>query len=826
MDIEQEREKKQKYLCKEILDKNYDQNEFENFCRESMMSANFGGEIHIDIDKLDFLELKLIVKNFQKQAKTLDEQREQNELSQQVAYDENYNIYQQQNEGQYEQFQEVDHIEEQLHDNQVDHIEEPQQDNQEYQQNENQYEQQQVQEEMTYNQSEDTQNNQHIEEQATEAHVNGQEEEHEEDLFEKFDVMQCQKQLVNQSDENCVRDRSSTDIAFEKFQQNLVSTPNNDFQSNIWQMPDFSDNKIQAQATQNNQTSSQGQDPFQYVGFDSFDKQNPQKEKNQDQVEQIKKNSISSKQNQQQVQQAANKTKEDSSVQSDQNAASTRNRSSASNTIDSGLANNQADVREKKSSSNASVDSSQLQEIEFQKQMEEFKANDFKTLKQLNLYSAGQQPEVIESNNVIKIQCKRLGQSLISTKKQVNVYISNVKQVQSGLFGSVTTYYVIQTKPFGWEVSRKLEDFQWLQAILTKMYPGVVIPKLIQAKKIKTEKQEKNRKTYLEHFLNLLVQNKDLKNSKFILDFLFITDEKIFKEKIKESDKFPKPKNIAYILNHDGFVRLDYSKLESKAVDEALNTYLDVNDGYYKRLKKLSKDLMSQLQVVSNTLFDIGSTFTNIYQNTIHFKQQVQNHNHIQVTQQIYVFALHKTQFLKYKFQFDQILDTYKIMNNINMMQANSIKDQIRSIENHYYHFFKFQKENNFSIKTLSKLKTQMQDEYVKKISNKSMLTSLKKTFSSNGNESIDIPSKEPEVLKDQIAFYTYQLDKQITSQFYDKSRSYANEFGMYANLSQCFQSEMKLFWQDVLKSLELVKQSCQGKKMGPLKIDMMKKIN
>ncbi|KAL4512327.1 hypothetical protein ABPG72_005329 [Tetrahymena utriculariae] len=818
MDTEQEREKKQKYLCKEILDKNYDQNEFENFCRESMMSANFGGEIHIDIDKLDFLELKLIVKNFQRQAKTLDEQREQNEFSQQVAYDENFNIYQQQSEGQYEQFQEVDHIEEQLHDNQADHTEESEQDNQAdhteeseqdnqgYQQNEIQFEQQQVQEEISQNQNKDIQNNQHNEEQVAHDHVNGQEEdEHEEDLFEKFDVIQCQKQLVNQGNENSMRDRSSTDIAFEKFQQNLVSTPNNDFQSNIWQMPDFSDNKIQSQNAQSNQISSQGQDPFQYVGFGSFGMQNPQNECNKNQVEQIKKYSISSKENQYQAQQVINKLKEESGVQNDQNAAGTRNGSSASNTIDNETINNQSDVREKKSSSIASVDSSQLQEIEFQKQMEEFKANDFKTLKQLNLYSAGCQPEVIESNNVIKIQCKRLGQSLISTKKQVNVYISNVKQVQSGLFGSITTYYVIQTKPFGWEVNRKLEDCQWLQAILTKMYPGVVIPRLIQAKKIKTEKQEKNRKTYLEHFLNLLVQNKDLKNSKFILDFLSITDEKIFKEKMKESDKFPKPKNIAYILNHDGFVRLDYSKLESKAVDEALNTYLDVNDGYYKRLKKLSKDLMSQLQVVSTTLFDIGSTFTNIYQNTIHFKQQVQNHNQI---------------------QFDQILDTYKIMNNINMMQANSIKDQIRSIENHYYHFFKFQKENNFSIKALSKLKTQMQDEYSKKISNRSMLNSFKKTFSQNANESIDLPSKEPEVLKDQIAFYTYQLDKQITSQFYDKSRSYANEFGMYANLSQCFQSEMKLFWQDVLKSLELVKQSCQGKKMGPLKIEMMKKIN
>lgn len=35
--------------------------------------------------------------------------------------------------------------------------------------------------------------------------------------------------------------------------------------------------------------------------------------------------------------------------------------------------------------------------------MEEFKANDFKTLKQLNVYSAGLQPEVIESNSVVKI---------------------------------------------------------------------------------------------------------------------------------------------------------------------------------------------------------------------------------------------------------------------------------------------------------------------------------------------------------------------------------------------------------------------------------------
>lgn len=61
---------------------------------------------------------------------------------------------------------------------------------------------------------------------------------------------------------------------------------------------------------------------------------------------------------------------------------------------------------------------------------------------------------------------------------------------------------------------------------------------------------------------------------------------------MKESQKFPKPKNVAYILNKEGFVKLDYNRLENKTVDEALSVFLEGTENYYSKLKKLSKELM------------------------------------------------------------------------------------------------------------------------------------------------------------------------------------------------------------------------------------------
>jgi len=40
------------------------------------------------------------------------------------------------------------------------------------------------------------------------------------------------------------------------------------------------------------------------------------------------------------------------------------------------------------------------------------------------------------------------------------------------------------------------------------------------------------------------------------MDFLSLSDQKAFRAKLKDSRKFPKPKNIAYVLNRDGFVNI------------------------------------------------------------------------------------------------------------------------------------------------------------------------------------------------------------------------------------------------------------------------------
>jgi hypothetical protein len=63
------------------------------------------------------------------------------------------------------------------------------------------------------------------------------------------------------------------------------------------------------------------------------------------------------------------------------------------------------------------------------------------------------------------------------------------------------------------------------------MYPGVPLPSLPEKTIMKTmnEKLANRKKIYFQFFLEEIINNEELKGSKYLTDFLSISDDKVFK---------------------------------------------------------------------------------------------------------------------------------------------------------------------------------------------------------------------------------------------------------------------------------------------------------
>ena len=84
--------------------------------------------------------------------------------------------------------------------------------------------------------------------------------------------------------------------------------------------------------------------------------------------------------------------------------------------------------------------------------------------------------------------------------------------------------YDVKTLPNQFEVKRNYEDFIKLRNSLASVYPGVQLPFLEKAGWLSETQPEviRKQKATLEFFLNDIISNKNLRNSRIFEDFITI----------------------------------------------------------------------------------------------------------------------------------------------------------------------------------------------------------------------------------------------------------------------------------------------------------------
>ena len=81
---------------------------------------------------------------------------------------------------------------------------------------------------------------------------------------------------------------------------------------------------------------------------------------------------------------------------------------------------------------------------------------------------------------------------------------------------------------------------------MKKLFPGIKLPFLDSNSWFSGTNEEfiKNQKVMLEFFLNDLIRNPEIKNSKILEEFLTLPDHKKIKRKLEEWDKLEAPNCI------------------------------------------------------------------------------------------------------------------------------------------------------------------------------------------------------------------------------------------------------------------------------------------
>ncbi|CAK75248.1 unnamed protein product (macronuclear) [Paramecium tetraurelia] len=393
--------------------------------------------------------------------------------------------------------------------------------------------------------------------------------------------------------------------------------------------------------------------------------------------------------------------------------------------------------------------------------------------------------------------CKLQDKKMILTANEINVQITKFEKIQGGLLSASYYIYIINTEPIGWNVQRRYNDFVWLREVLNKMYPGRYIPPLPKKTVLKNDQELYliKRMKFLEKFLQGLFQIELIRHDKWFYAFLSIKEEKDFKQIQKLSTQLSRVTKLEQIISLDGQVQLQIND-NLVTYNQESSSLINSIDLSYKKLRKESKQLLLDFDQLSNTIYNMGQTCTDLYQFSNKFNQSISQGK------------ISKLDIL------------YISMNNMLVQWGNNLTAQIKIVQEELCSFFKFHHHSITSLKEFIKQKEQAQQEYEKF---KSKLELKKhKLFASQDFNRWEVPSIQIKALQDSnltqnrevclaimlpqettlqeelkniFAFYNYQQFSEINSHLENTVTAFSEHFIKFCSLQKEMLAEQKLVW-------------------------------
>jgi hypothetical protein len=313
--------------------------------------------------------------------------------------------------------------------------------------------------------------------------------------------------------------------------------------------------------------------------------------------------------------------------------------------------------------------------------------------------------------NIEEICCLEPDHSPLENYDQIKIKVSSpMKEYEStGLKGFFvkTIYYSFLLESIDLKLNRRRRytDFEWLRKTLCKLYPGNYIPPL-PLKTLNVNKPEKIEKylSYIQSFIDGIMEDKLLKNSSLVYLFLSTEKEKDLKSVMEKYNKVEKPKNLKYFYNREGKIILDEDILKREKKEELLNIKKTIsqNTSIFTELNNSFKFLCKEMNQVCERMTEISNLFKKIYDISItnsekgsfckfysdlslFFKEygnkQFQQMKNISYKLKDYLKFLN----LKYEVSFKELYNNFEFEHNLYFKVAENLKQKKELLYNNKY---------------------------------------------------------------------------------------------------------------------------------------------
>ena len=203
------------------------------------------------------------------------------------------------------------------------------------------------------------------------------------------------------------------------------------------------------------------------------------------------------------------------------------------------------------------------------------------------------------------IICQKAETNALNNQDNLEITVSDPQKVDNGFFSKAYINFLISTNPLNFKVRRKHADFVWLRERLSIIFNLNVLPRLPRKGKVNGDNHIKKRMRNLERFLNYLLKDNLVKNSKIFYDFLTLEKEDDFEKQKKIYNKLKSPTEIREVKTLDGKLKIQVTEQSEKYFNK-IKSNAALNETVLKQINDTFKLLKLEMNA---TISRISSFF-------------------------------------------------------------------------------------------------------------------------------------------------------------------------------------------------------------------------
>ena len=203
------------------------------------------------------------------------------------------------------------------------------------------------------------------------------------------------------------------------------------------------------------------------------------------------------------------------------------------------------------------------------------------------------------------IICQKAETNALNNQDNLEITVSDPQKVDNGFFSKAYINFLISTNPFNFKVRRKHADFVWLRERLSVIFNLNVLPRLPRKGKVNGDNHIKKRMRNLERFLNYLLKDNLVKNSKIFYDFLTLEKDDDFEKQKKIYNKLKSPTEIREVKTLDGKLKIQVTEQSEKYFNK-IKSNAALNETVLKQINDTFKLLKLEMNA---TITRISSFF-------------------------------------------------------------------------------------------------------------------------------------------------------------------------------------------------------------------------